>query len=153
MWCIGIDPGLQATGFAVLRAEGSKMVYLEAGTWKTKAADSLEVRLASLTQSCLDLLACYPNSLVAMEEGYMNRNPRSSLMLGHARGALVAAVGMQGLPLRTLTPTAIKKALTGYGQADKQALVHMLGLLIADLPGGLSLHAYDALAMAWMLGH
>ncbi|MBZ6378024.1 crossover junction endodeoxyribonuclease RuvC [Pacificimonas flava] len=143
----GLDPSLTATGWGVIRAEGSRLSFVAAGTIKPPSALPMPARLAILFRQASEMLAAYMPQTGAMEEVFANQNPQSTLKLGQARGAVLAAMGAANLPCAEYAPRFVKKALVGTGGADKRQVRAMVERL---LPGAQidSYDASDALAVA-----
>ena len=147
MVILGLDPSLTATGWGVVRAEGTRLSFVACGTIKTSASAGMSLRLGHLYGAVANLIGeCRPGE-VAAEEVFSNRNPKSTLKLGQARGAVLAAVGAAGFACSEYAPRLIKKTLVGTGSAEKEQVAAMVQRL---LPGCApdSFDASDALAVA-----
>ncbi|MHB9880099.1 crossover junction endodeoxyribonuclease RuvC [Pacificimonas sp. ICDLI1SI03] len=147
MLILGIDPSLTATGWGVIRSEGSRIGHVANGTIKVPAKLDMPARLAMLFAEVRALIAEHTPDAAACEEVFSNQNPQSTLKLGQARGAVLAALGAAGLEVREYAPRLVKKAIVGTGGADKRQVQAMVERL---LPGAKpdSLDASDALAVA-----
>jgi crossover junction endodeoxyribonuclease RuvC len=144
---LGIDPGSSATGFGLVERQGSRVLHLAHGTLRPPRGVGLPERLAYLHTALLSLLAERTPDCVAVEQVFVAVSPRAALVLGHARGVVLAAAAASGMRVCEYAPTAIKLAITGSGAAEKpqvQAMVKRL-LLLAALPPR---DAADALAVA-----
>jgi len=144
----GIDPGSARTGYGCVETDGRHHRIVVCGAISSPALASFPDKLLRIHQGLVMLLAeCRPDS-VAIENLFYATNVRSALKLGHARGvAMLAAVGA-GLPVIEYTPAEIKRAVVGYGRADKHQVQEMVKLML-DLPAVPSPHdAADALAVA-----
>jgi crossover junction endodeoxyribonuclease RuvC len=106
------------------------------------------VRLAALDVAIRDLVARYQPDEVAVEGLFHARNPRSAIVMGHARGVILLAAGAGGAAIAEYAPLEIKMSITGFGSASKQQVREMVIRLIAGAPPRLSLDAADALAVA-----
>jgi len=117
---IGIDPGLNRTGYAVMSLERRKLVLHEAGVIRSKAKESLAERVAEIGRELAEVLAEYRPGVLAIEQVFsLGKNPKSALLMAHARGAILMT-GVEGAAeVVHYTPTQIKKLLTGSGRADK----------------------------------
>ena len=147
MIVLGLDPSLTATGWGVVRADGTRLAFIACGTIKTSPGADMSVRLGHLYGAVASVIAdCRPHAAAA-EEVFSNQNPKSTLKLGQARGAVLAAAGAAGLAVAEYAPRLVKKSLVGTGAADKQQVAAMVARL---LPGAKpdSLDASDALAVA-----
>lgn len=149
---LGIDPGLNNTGWGILRAEGSNLGFIASGTLTTSTKQSTTERLKAIHEGFLELIEQYQPTTAAIEEVFVNENARSSLKLGQARGVAMLATGLAGLECAEYTPTAIKKAIVGTGRADKTQMAYMVNML---LPGASpkTADAADALAVAICHAH
>ena len=149
MRVLGIDPGLQTTGFGVIDVDGARLHYVASGTIKTTAgADlgNLPARLKILFDGIGEICTRYTPEAAAVEIVFVNVNPQSTLLLGQARGACVTALVAHDLPVAEYTPLQLKKAVGGYGRADKAQMQEMVKRLL-QLPGLPGKDAADALGL------
>ncbi|RYX85860.1 crossover junction endodeoxyribonuclease RuvC [bacterium] len=121
---LGIDPGLARTGYGLIEsdlAEGGQCLKLvEGGILRGKETLPLPDRLKALHGGLAEILAEYRPEIIVIEDLFSTyAHPRSALMLAHARGALILAVGQANLPLHTFTPNEVKQVVTGNGHATK----------------------------------
>jgi len=144
---LGLDPSLSCTGWGVIRVEGSRLSHIANGQVPTDAKAPMAVRLAALQAGIAAVIADYRPDRAAAEEVFANKNPQSTLKLAQARGAVLAACGMAGLPVTEHAARLVKKALVGTGAAEKAQVQAMLKVL---LPGVVlaGADAADALAVA-----
>lgn len=154
MRILGIDPGLQTTGFGVIEADGPRLAYVASGTIKTNgvAVGDLPARLKILFEGIREVTARYQPQCAAVEIVFVNVNPQSSLMLGQARGAAVTALVSADLTVSEYTAVQMKKAIAGHGQAKKEEVQAMVQRLL-NLPGVPGKDAADALGLAIMHAH
>ncbi|MGB3722195.1 MAG: crossover junction endodeoxyribonuclease RuvC [Pacificimonas sp.] len=147
MLILGLDPSLVATGWGIIRAEGSRLSHIANGTIKPSARLAMPARLSTLFAEVRGVIAEYVPHEAAAEEVFANKNPQSTLKLGQARGAVLAAVGAAGITCAEYAPRLVKKAVVGTGGAEKRQIQAMVERL---LPGAKpdSLDASDALAIA-----
>ncbi len=136
MLVLGIDPGSSRTGYGCIAREGSRLRLLDAGVLAPKRGGSLAERLDHLHGRLTEVLLQWSPDLVAMETVFHGVNTRSLVVLGQARGALMAAVGAGTCPLCELSPAEVKKAVTGRGAATKDQVAHMVGLLLGPASRG-----------------
>ena len=144
---LGLDPSLSCTGWGVIRTEGSRIVHIANGQVPTDAKAPMAARLAGLQAALADVIAAHRPDRAAAAEGFVNKNPQSTLKLAQARGCVLAACGAAGLAVNEHAARLVKKAVVGTGGADKtqvQAMVKVLlpGVRIAGAD------AADALAVA-----
>ncbi|GAA5173766.1 crossover junction endodeoxyribonuclease RuvC [Niveibacterium umoris] len=149
---LGIDPGLQSSGFGVIDKYGPKLVYVASGCIKTNERESLPHRLGVVFDSLREVILKYTPQQAAIEEVFLNKNPWSTLLLGQARGAAIAALTTAGLPVAEYGTMQIKKAVVGQGRATKDQVSHMVVRLL-QLGGVPQSDAADALACAICHAH
>jgi crossover junction endodeoxyribonuclease RuvC len=148
---LGIDPGLRVTGYGVIEKHGSKLVYVGSGVIRTQVGE-LPERIATIFAGIGEVLAAFSPEMSAIEKVFVNVNPQSTLLLGQARGAAIAALTHAGQPVYEYTALQVKQAVVGNGHADKQQVMHMVTRLLT-LPGEPSADAADALACAICHAH
>ena len=154
MRILGIDPGLQTTGFGVLDVEGHKLRYVASGTIRTTkiALGDLPGRLKVLFDGIGEVAARYQPDVATVEIVFVNVNPQSTLLLGQARGACITALVARDLPVAEYTALQMKKAVVGHGRAAKSQVQEMVRRLL-DLPGLPGPDAADALGLAITHAH
>ncbi|OWQ93726.1 crossover junction endodeoxyribonuclease RuvC [Roseateles aquatilis] len=154
MRILGIDPGLQTTGFGVIDADGSRLAYVASGTIKTNALPTgdLPGRLKILYDGIREVVSRYQPQCAAVEIIFVNVNPQSTLLLGQARGAALTALVSCDLHVSEYTAVQMKKAIAGHGGAAKAQIQAMVQRLLA-LPGEPGKDAADALGIAIMHAH
>lgn len=147
MLILGLDPSLSCTGWAVIRAEGSRIAHVANGEVRTEARAPIAQRLHHLHAAIRAVIECHAPDRAAAEEIFLNKNPQSTLKLAQARGAVLAACGAAGLAVHEHAARLVKKAVTGTGAAEKAQVQAMLKVL---LPGAAIAgpDAADALAVA-----
>ncbi|XZG70553.1 crossover junction endodeoxyribonuclease RuvC [Chitinibacteraceae bacterium HSL-7] len=143
---LGIDPGSRVTGFGVIDVEGQSRQYVASGCIKT-GGGTLPERVKVLLDGIRDVCAQYQPDVAAVEIVFVNVNPASTLLLGQARGAVVAGLVLAGLPVSEYTALQVKQAVAGHGHADKDQVAHMVQRLLR-LTGVPQSDAADALAVA-----
>ncbi|HEY9531471.1 MAG TPA: crossover junction endodeoxyribonuclease RuvC [Burkholderiales bacterium] len=151
MKILGIDPGLQVTGFGVIESAGSKLRYVASGCVKSGDGD-LAARLKALLEGLNEVIAAHAPVEVAVEKVFVNVNPQSTLALGQARGTAICAAVLAGLPVAEYTALQVKQSVVGKGHAKKDQVQHMVKRLLA-LAGNPSPDAADALACAICHAH
>jgi crossover junction endodeoxyribonuclease RuvC len=149
---LGIDPGLAVTGYGVIDKDGQKLVYIASGRIRSRLTDALPSRLASILEGLAEVIAGYAPAEVAVEEVFVNVNPKSTLLLGQARGAAISAAVLAKLPVAEYTAMQVKQAVVGNGHAKKEQVQEMVKRLL-KLPGVPSPDAADALACAICHAH
>jgi crossover junction endodeoxyribonuclease RuvC len=151
---LGIDPGLQTTGFGVVEIDGRDMAYVASGTIRTVEAElsDLPARLKIIFDGVREVVDSYQPTCASVEIVFVNVNPQSTLLLGQARGAALAALVSGGLPVAEYTALQLKKAIVGHGHAKKHQVQEMVMRLL-KLPGLPGKDAADALGLAITHGH
>ena len=151
MRLLGIDPGLRVTGYGVIEKDGQRLTYVASGVIRTKEGE-LPSRIATIFAGIGEVLAAFSPDAAAIEKVFVNVNPQSTLLLGQARGAAIAALTHAGQSVYEYTALQVKQAVVGNGHADKEQVVHMVTRLL-NLPGEPSADAADALACAICHAH
>jgi len=150
---LGIDPGLQVTGYGVLEIVDRRPRIREAGVIRgaERERDKLDLprRLANLYNGIVEVIEQYRPQNVAVEQLYAHYDhPRTAILMGHARGVLLLAAGQRDIPVTSYNATRIKKTITGHGRASKPQMQHAmlreLGLPTLPEPADVA----DALAVA-----
>jgi crossover junction endodeoxyribonuclease RuvC len=144
----GIDPGSERTGYGCVETDGSRHRIVSCGAIGVSPSTSFPGRLFEIHRRLLELLAECRADSVAIENIFYAANVRSALKLGHARGVAMLAAAEAGLPVVEYTPAEIKRAVVGYGRAEKQQVQHMVKLLLGLAVPPSSHDAADALAVA-----
>lgn len=147
MRIIGIDPGLRATGWGVIHAENHGLHYQGCGTIKPITTGSMAQRLADLSAQLTKTLQSFALDHAAIEETFTTKNHATTLKLGQVKGVILLGVQLQGLDIYEYAALRIKKAVSGFGQADKQQVMAMVRMLLPRATPD-SDHAADALAIA-----
>ena len=146
---LGIDPGLNITGYGVLEIGHGPLRVCEAGIVRGKTRGSLTARLLEIHQGVADVIAALGPSVMALEQLYSHYNrPRTAILMGHARGVICLAAAQAGIPVIHYSATQVKRILTGAGRAGKaqvqRAIQRELGLATVPEPPDVA----DALAIA-----
>jgi crossover junction endodeoxyribonuclease RuvC len=151
---LGIDPGLQTTGFGVIDADGPVLRYVASGTISTRhiGKGQLPMRLKALFDGIGEIRERYRPDVAAVEIVFVNVNPQSTLLLGQARGACLAALVACGLEVAEYTALQMKQAVAGHGKAAKAQVQEMVKRLL-HLPGLPGQDAADALGIAITHAH
>ncbi len=118
---LGIDPGLHITGYAAVDIGGATPAIVEAGALRTNAKADMAERIEQIYADLTALIAELKPDTVAIEQLYAHyKHPRTSILMGHARGVIMLAAQQAGLGIRSLAATEVKKSLTGNGHASKR---------------------------------
>ncbi len=148
MRILGIDPGLQATGFGVIDTDGPRMAYVASGTIRTSPSEGalLPERLKVIFDGISEVVGRYQPDVAACEIVFVNVNPQATLILGQARGCCLTPRVANGLSVSEYTALQLKKAVTGHGKAAKAQVQEMVKRLL-QLPGLPGKDAADALGL------
>ena len=154
MLILGIDPGLQRTGFGVIDVQGQRLTYVASGTISTLEAPrgDLPLRLKIIFEGVQEVVQRYRPDCACAEIVFVSINPQSTLLLGQARGAALAALVSGGLPVAEYTALQMKKAVVGHGLATKPQVQEMVRRLLR-LPALPGKDAADALGLAISHAH
>jgi crossover junction endodeoxyribonuclease RuvC len=149
MKILGIDPGLQVCGYAVVEADRNRIKLLEAGVCRTSARTSMEKRLVQIADDINSLLEKFKPACMAVEDLYSHyAHPKTAILMGHARGVILASACRRGTDVQSYAATRIKKSLTGNGRASKlqvqRSIMSLLGLAKMPEPADVA----DAIAVA-----
>ena len=148
MRVFGIDPGSDRTGYGCVESDGRRHHLVICGAVKTGTGAAFPDKLARIHHALVELIAeCRPEC-VAIENLFHAVNVRSALKLGHARGVAMLAAVESGLPVIEYTPAEIKRAVVGYGRAEKNQVQQMVKLLLGLKAAPTPHDAADALAVA-----
>ncbi len=149
MKVIGIDPGLQNTGLAVLNKTGNSVQFVDFRLVRSKQSDTFAERLKSIYDQIADFLQQHTPDVVALEEVYYAKNAQVALKMGHARGAAILAVANQKIAVAEYSPREIKLSVTGNGNASKHQVQQMILriLNISEIPPTYDIT--DAMAVAY----
>ena len=152
MRVIGVDPGLRRTGWGIIEADGTRLSHVANGTIQSDDKEDLARRLVQLHEGLVRVLETYGPAEAAVEASLVNKNPTASLTLGVARGVLLWAPALAGLPVVEYLPMIVKKAVVGTGHAAKEQVAVMVGHLLPGVEIASS-DAADALAVAICHSH
>ncbi len=152
MIILGLDPGLQKTGWGLIGTEGSALRFLASGLIKTNPKDPMGVRLSALHRGLIDVIEKHRPDTAALEETFVNKNPASALKLGQARGVILAIPGLYGIEVAEYAANKVKKSIVGTGHADKNQIGMMVKALLPTC-GQIGEDEADALAVAICHAH
>jgi len=144
----GIDPGSGRTGYGCIDSDGARLRFVACGAIAAAPGDGLPEKLSRIHASLKSLLDLHRPDCVAIENLFYSTNARTALKLGHARGVAMLAAIEAGLPIAEYTPAEIKRAVVGYGRAEKHQVGQMVKLLLGLAAAPAPHDAADALAVA-----
>jgi crossover junction endodeoxyribonuclease RuvC len=150
---VGIDPGSERTGYGCVETDGRRHQLVLCGAITATPGASFPERLAGIHRGLSAMLASCRPDCVAIEDLFHAVNVRSALKLGHARGVAMLAAVEAGCPVVEYTPAAIKRAVVGYGRADKHQVQQMIKLLLGLAEAPSPHDVADALAVAICHSH
>lgn len=148
MHFLGLDPGLSEVGFGIIELKDNEPHFVDCGIFKTPAGLLLGERLKMIKEDLQDILRLHSYQAVGLEELFFVKNITNGIKVAHARGVILEELTRQGLTAYELKPTEIKSNITGYGQADKKQVQHMVQKLLALSSPPQPHDAADALAIA-----
>ncbi len=149
---LGLDPGLQHTGWGLVEHDGFRLRFLADGVVSTSAGEDLSVRLLALHRGLAAVLAEWTPDEAAVEHTYVARNPESALKLGQARGVVLLAPALAGVAVREYGAMEVKRAVVGTGHAAKEQVQAMVRQLLPGVTFRRA-DAADALAIAICHAH
>lgn len=126
MIILGIDPGFHRCGYGIIKAADGGLTSVAYGLITTAPAWPMAQRLLAVVNGISELLHRYAPGEVALEQLFFEKNKKTFMRVSQAQGAIIAAVAGRGLPIAEYTPLQVKQALTGYGQATKKQVRHMV---------------------------
>jgi crossover junction endodeoxyribonuclease RuvC len=127
---LGVDPGTALLGYAVVWQERTDLALLTCGALETSSELPLAARLALLYDGLIRVIDTFKPSELAVEELFFNRNVRTALSVGHARGVTLLAAAHRDLAVHSYTPLQVKEAVTGFGRARKEQIQEMIRVLL-----------------------
>lgn len=153
MVIIGIDPGLATLGYAIIEKEGNKFSVISYDTIQTSADLSDSERLQIIFNKLQDLIDEYKPAQMAVEELFFNKNVKTAIRVGQARGVILLAGAVANLEVAEYTPLQVKQAVVGYGRARKKQVQQMVKALLnlKEIPEPDDVA--DALAVSICHGH
>ena len=149
---LGLDPGLQHTGWGLVEHDGFRLRFIADGVVSTRAGEELAQRLLALHRGLAEVIASWTPDEAAVENTYVARNPESALKLGQARGIVLLAPALAGLPVREYGAMEVKRAVVGTGHAAKEQVQAMVRQLLPGVTFKRA-DAADALAIAICHAH
>ncbi|WZL71546.1 crossover junction endodeoxyribonuclease RuvC [Clostridiaceae bacterium 35-E11] len=130
MIILGIDPGIAILGYGIVEYKGNHFKTLDYGAIFTEAKESMPIRLKKIYQELGLILDKYKPDVVAIEELFFNKNTKTALVVGQARGVAVLAAAHKNIDIYEYTPLQVKQGVVGYGRADKQQVQIMTKTLL-----------------------
>ncbi|MEX0782307.1 MAG: crossover junction endodeoxyribonuclease RuvC [Dehalococcoidia bacterium] len=148
MRIVGIDPGLNATGYGIIDVEDDHCVHVHHGVVRTRPAAGLADRLVAIRDGVRAVTGEWGADIGAIESSFVGNNARSALALGHARAAAILGLADAGLAVHEYAPALVKQTVVGYGRGEKSQVATMVQLQLALSAVPTPADAADALAVA-----
>lgn len=148
MIVLGIDPGTAALGYGIIERTGSNLRAIDYGCLQTEAALPLPERLRLVHALVSDLIELHAPSVIGVERLFFSRNVQSAFAVGQARGVVLLAAAQHSVDVREATPSEVKMAVAGYGNADKEQVQRMVRVVLSMSETPTPDDAADALAVA-----
>ncbi|NLC54128.1 MAG: crossover junction endodeoxyribonuclease RuvC [Firmicutes bacterium] len=153
MLILGVDPGTAITGYGLVEQQGQRLTAQTYGVIRTPAGRPLSERLKQIYDRMSALIQEYKPDALVVEELFFNKNTRTALAVGQARGVILLAAAMHGLTVAEYTPLQVKMAVVGYGRAEKRQVQEMVRILLKLKANPKPDDAADALAIAICYAH
>ncbi|UCF56396.1 MAG: crossover junction endodeoxyribonuclease RuvC [Deltaproteobacteria bacterium] len=147
MLVLGVDPGSLVTGYGLVEKKNNQLTCIHSGTISSSRHIPFYERIYKIFQSIVEIMSHYRPQEMAIEDVFFAKNVKSSLKIGHARGAVLVAAVQCGVKIFEYTPLEIKKSVVGYGRATKEQ-VRSMAQVILNLKNKPDLDTSDALATA-----
>lgn len=144
---LGIDPGSLSCGYGIIGTDGDRCDYIASGRIVLDAKSPLDVRLKEIYEGLREIIRQHRPYEAVVEKIFFAKGAKSALSLGHARGAALLAAASEGLPVHEYSALEVKKAVTGYGRAEKRQVQEMVRRIL-NIKTALSSDGADALAIA-----
>ena len=148
MRIIGLDPGLRHTGWAIVDKEGSHLRFVSAGVISPNTELSLAERLAELHTCLMRILQEFEPDEASVEETFVNKNPNSTVKLGQARGVVILAPALFGIPVSEYAPNQKKKMIVGVCRSQKGQVDMMVRTLLPTVPENIPPDSADSTAIS-----
>ncbi|MFW5996528.1 MAG: crossover junction endodeoxyribonuclease RuvC [Verrucomicrobiota bacterium] len=150
---LGLDTALRNTGYGLIDTDGYKFTVIDCGLIQTARTALLSKCLSRLSEGVQEITASFNPQTVAIESGFYHKNAKTAMLLGSARGAVIAPLAMTGLSIYQYSPRRIKQAVCGYGNASKQQIAGIVGQLLTLDTADIRDDVTDALAIAVCHAH
>lgn len=149
MIILGIDPGLNKTGWSIISDNDNHIKHLKSGVIKTSNKDTLSLRLGHIANEINYIIKNVQINIVGIEQIFINKNPLSSIKLCHARGVILGIIGKYKIQTYELSPNTIKKYTTGQGHSTKDQMKYIIKLTFKEDLNSLTEDEFDALCIAY----
>jgi crossover junction endodeoxyribonuclease RuvC len=144
---LGIDPGSQTTGYGIVERKRQGITHIKHGEIKANKKEPFSISLKNIYNNLNQIISHSSPDAIALEDIFYGKNVKSLIKLGHARGVAILAASQSNIPIFEYTPLEVKKAVVGYGRAEKSQVQKMVKAILKlnELPPA---DASDALAVA-----
>ncbi len=130
MRILGVDPGYAISGYAIVDYEGNKFKVIKYGVVRTPSKMQMQKRLNKLFDKYSEIIQTYKPDHMAIEELFFNKNVKTAIAVGQARGVHIVAASQNNVPVYEYTPLQVKQGVVGYGRAEKAQVQEMVKLLL-----------------------
>jgi len=144
---LGIDPGSRITAYGVVEKKRQGIISVTGGEITAKGNETLSVRLKKIHDNLIEIMRVFTPDAVALEDIFYGKNVKSLIKLGHVRGVIILAASHSNIPVFEYTPLEVKKAVVGYGRAEKNQVQKMIKVIL-NLDKLPPVDTSDALAVA-----
>lgn len=144
---LGIDPGSINCGYGLISTNGKEALYITSGRISSSPSKPLYLRLKDIFGSLQEIIQKYTPDKIVVEKIFFAKGAKAALSLGHARGIVLLAAASENIDLHEYSALEVKKAIVGYGRADKNQVQEMVKLIL-NIKGALYPDSADALALA-----
>ncbi len=125
---LGIDPGSRRMGWGIVARDGNAMLRVASGVLAPNPRDALPLRLGHMLRALTEVFDSHQVAAIAVESAFVHTNPRTALVLGHARGIAIGLAASRGIDVHEYTPTKVKRQVVGSGRATKEQVRKMIAL-------------------------
>ena len=130
MLILGVDPGIAILGYGLVKYEANRFTVIDYGAITTDSGINMSARLTIIYDRLVDIIERHNPDAFAVEELFFNKNIKTALTVGHARGVAVLAGSKSGVQVYEYTPLQVKQAVVGYGRADKNQMQQMVKVIL-----------------------
>ncbi len=148
MIILGIDPGFARTGYGLIEVNGNSFKMIDYGVIETESGLEFNLRLKKISEDLNELIKKYKPLAVSVEKIFFCKNTKTAIDVSHARGVVILTASENNLKIFEFTPPEVKRAITGYGKAEKQQMQKMVQILLKLKEIPWPDDAADALALA-----
>ena len=153
MRIIGIDPGIAIVGYGIVDYDKNHFEVVDYGAIQTKSTTPFPKRLMQVYEALVYLIEMYKPECCAVEELFFNKNVKTAIAVGHARGVILLAAEKFQIPIFEYTPLQVKQGVVGYGRAEKKQVQEMVKIILKLEEHPKPDDVADALAVAICQGH